>query len=143
MDYVVGFAFTHDDHVALIRKKRPEWQKGLLNGVGGKIEKGEMAHEAMVREFKEETGIDTTLGQWVWFEELEDGRGELVSFFYTDITWGDLATEHDHDEPLVICRADKLPEDIMPNLKWLVPSALQRLRTYEKQYGGEGYRRRN
>ncbi len=36
--YVVGFMFTEDEkQVVLIEKKRPEWQAGKLNGVGGKI----------------------------------------------------------------------------------------------------------
>lgn len=55
-DMVVGFAF--DDkllNVALIKKKKPEWQKGYLNGVGGKVKDGEGYHEAMTREFEEET----------------------------------------------------------------------------------------
>ena len=38
---VVGFAFTEDRRsVILIRKNRPEWQAGRLNGVGGHIEPG-------------------------------------------------------------------------------------------------------
>lgn len=33
--YVVGFAFDLTlTMVALIRKNRPEWQMGLLNGIG-------------------------------------------------------------------------------------------------------------
>lgn len=34
--YVLGFAFGPNyKKVALLHKLRPEWQKGLLNGVGG------------------------------------------------------------------------------------------------------------
>lgn len=64
--YVVGFLFnsiTPDvgQKVVLIRKNKPDWQRGKLNGVGGKIEPGENAFNAMVREFEEETG-QTFLG---------------------------------------------------------------------------------
>ncbi len=56
-EYVCGFMFSPDKkQVALIRKTKPEWQKDLLNGIGGKIESGESPHEAMVREFYEESG---------------------------------------------------------------------------------------
>lgn len=56
--YVVGFAFSSGmSNVLLIRKKSPRWQKGLLNGIGGKIEKGESPLDAMRRECKEETGL--------------------------------------------------------------------------------------
>ena len=59
MRYVVGFAFTKDlKRVLLINKNKPEWQKGLLNGVGGKIEGKETPLEAMRREAIEEVGID-------------------------------------------------------------------------------------
>jgi 8-oxo-dGTP diphosphatase len=59
--YVVGFLFGHDKTmVALIKKSRPEWQKGMLNGIGGKIENSENALTAMRREFKEEAGADVS-----------------------------------------------------------------------------------
>lgn len=56
-NYVLGFAFSEDfKRIALIRKNKPEWQKGKLNGVGGKVEVGETPVMAMAREFQEETG---------------------------------------------------------------------------------------
>jgi 8-oxo-dGTP diphosphatase len=64
--YVLGFAFLNGDKdVILIEKTKPDWQKGLMNGVGGKLESyDESSLHAMVREFREETGIDTRLTQW-------------------------------------------------------------------------------
>lgn len=48
--YVVGFMFSSDKTlVTLIRKNRPKWMNGKLNGVGGKIEIGETPLQAMVR----------------------------------------------------------------------------------------------
>lgn len=39
--YVCGFLFDRSfENVLLIRKNRPEKQKGRLNGVGGKVEEG-------------------------------------------------------------------------------------------------------
>lgn len=61
--YVLGFAFN-DNFVLLIKKNKPEWQKGLYNGLGGKIEKSETPVAAMVREFKEECGIQTKEEDW-------------------------------------------------------------------------------
>lgn len=63
IEYVLGFAF-YKDKVILIKKNRPEFQKDKLNGIGGKIEKNEDAIGAMVREFKEETGITTSIRNW-------------------------------------------------------------------------------
>lgn len=57
-NYVLGFMFNDDrDLVALIEKQHPAWQQGLYNGIGGKLEKPETWHAAMVREFEEETGV--------------------------------------------------------------------------------------
>lgn len=56
--YVVAFVFNETlNRVWLIRKNKPEWQKGCLNGIGGKIEEGETAEEAMHRELLEESGV--------------------------------------------------------------------------------------
>lgn len=63
--YVLGFMFDPSkQRVALIHKERPAWQKGSLNGIGGKIERGETPEAAMVREFAEETGVHTTELDW-------------------------------------------------------------------------------
>lgn len=62
--YVVGFAFSETfNYVALVNKKRPAWQVGKWNGVGGKVEPGEWPLDAMVREFDEECSIELT-GPW-------------------------------------------------------------------------------
>jgi len=64
--YVVGLCFNSAmDSIVLIRKNRPKWQRGLLNGVGGHIEDGEAAITAMVREFREETGVVTGNADWL------------------------------------------------------------------------------
>lgn len=62
--YVLGFCFLPDWTCVLIEKTKPDWQNGLVNGLGGSIESGETIHEAMVREFREECGVDTHQKQW-------------------------------------------------------------------------------
>ena len=49
--YVTGFLFSQDSsHVVLIKKINPAWQRGLFNGVGGKVEVNESSIDAMVRD---------------------------------------------------------------------------------------------
>lgn len=73
--YVLGFLFNRNRNcVVLIKKTKPAWQAGLLNGVGGKIEPGEDARQAMIREFREETGVDTTKTDWSQFAELNNNN---------------------------------------------------------------------
>lgn len=56
--YVVGFIFDHArEQVLLMRKNRPVFQAGLLNGVGGKVEPYENALTAMRRECAEECDL--------------------------------------------------------------------------------------
>lgn len=53
--YCIAFVFTNDyEKVLLVKKEKPEWQKGLWNGVGGKLKPNELPVEGMNREFAEE-----------------------------------------------------------------------------------------
>lgn len=70
--YVVGLAFNATgDYVALIKKNKPAWQAGCLNGIGGKIEGRETPMDAMIREFQEEAGVITTRMDWRRFGQME------------------------------------------------------------------------
>jgi 8-oxo-dGTP pyrophosphatase MutT (NUDIX family) len=80
--YVLGFAFTFDGRVALIRKNRPEWQAGRLNGIGGHVSDVESHISAMAREFYEETG--THIPQELWtYRGLMRGEDWVVHVFAT------------------------------------------------------------
>ena len=82
--YVTGFMYSTDRaNVALIEKKQPAWQKGLLNGIGGKIEAGENPQDAMALEFFEEAGVVTQAHQWKTFAILERPSQYKVYFLYT------------------------------------------------------------
>lgn len=80
-DYVLGFLFTPAmRNVVLITKTKPEWQAGLLNGVGGKIESGEMPPDAMVREFEEETGVRVPVEAWRHFVRMEGPDWQVYTY---------------------------------------------------------------
>ncbi len=78
--YVLGFAF-YNDRVLLFHHDKPEnWQHGVWNGIGGKVEPGETPAKAMVREAEEEAGLSTTWYLcgimlfhhcWVWVFKTE------------------------------------------------------------------------
>lgn len=121
--YVVGFMFSPSgSSVVLIQKNRPDWQKGKLNGVGGKIEQGETPAEAMRREFYEETGIAFNTYSWTLFATL-NGPNAVVYVFRA---WSDLIGNafSKTDEEVGKYFADSLPNNILPNLKFLIPLAL-------------------
>lgn len=82
-EYVLGFLFDpHGNSVVLINKIKPDWQFGFLNGVGGKIEEGEDKHEAMVREFNEETGVFIPQEDWEYVGVMT-GKDWIVYCFKT------------------------------------------------------------
>lgn len=118
---VVGFLFWRGQ-VLLVRKDRPFWQKGKLNGVGGKVEEGETAVTAMIREFSEETGLSSSTTSWVYRAciEYDGGRVQFFSFDLPDIA--SVAPKNpDPTEPLEWHSWLKLPKDVLPNLRWLIP----------------------
>jgi 8-oxo-dGTP diphosphatase len=81
--YVLGFMLDpRRQRVSLIRKNKPAWQAGKLNGIGGSIEKGETPAEAMAREFLEETGVPTSSIQWEPIGWMQ-GRDFMVHLFRT------------------------------------------------------------
>jgi 8-oxo-dGTP pyrophosphatase MutT (NUDIX family) len=50
--------WEHDARlIGLVRKARPDWQRGRLNLPGGRLEPGEDPAAAMERELREETGL--------------------------------------------------------------------------------------
>lgn len=132
-NYVVGFMFSEDrEHVALIRKERPVWQKGLLNGIGGKVEEGESSEAAMEREFKEETGYQADWSQWVAFATLYDKepRSFSVECFATVGQVDELETMEDEEIVLFpVIDIHNNRSEFVFNVSWLIPAALEALET--------------
>lgn len=125
--YVLGFRFCVEEltgrrKVALIKKTKPAWQAGKLNGIGGKIEQFETLMGAMVREFHEETDVQT--GDWRQFGVLEHDGHDIYLF-----------VSHGKEERLKQM-TDEAPswvylEDVhvmpsMSNLAWMIPLALDK-----------------
>jgi 8-oxo-dGTP diphosphatase len=121
--YVCGFLFSSErSQVVLIEKNRPDFQAGRLNGVGGKVEPGETRVSAMVREFEEETGIKTEHRDWTEFCYLYDGPVAVTFFKARSPAWVDVRTTT--DERVVRADPADLPDNVLPNLRWLIPMAM-------------------
>jgi len=139
--YVLGFFFNvAGDKVLLINKKKPLWQSGKINGVGGKIESKETPFFAMVRELQEETGLggivsDDGLEPVVgreWLREfciLQGGddspQFEMHCFVGVLNIEKAISMEFEQVEMFeypAILKSDKL----MSNLRWLLPLSLDK-----------------
>ncbi|MEG3175831.1 NUDIX domain-containing protein [Sphingomonas sp. RB3P16] len=123
--YVAGFLFSADRNwLALIRKQKPKWQVGKLNGIGGKIEPGETPLAAMIREFAEEGGVVVTGWQPV---AVLTGSDFIVHFFaaFSDVIDSVMSMEA---EQIEIRKTNVHLRDpmLMANLGCLIPLALDR-----------------
>lgn len=125
--YVAGLVFSKDrEFVVLIRKNRPAWQAGQLNGVGGHIEEDETPIDAMRREFREETGVNFEGFEFFatlvvptctvhWFKAFVDDM-VLTSTTDEDVDW--------YNVDRVIDPNDAWGLHPIPNLRWIIPLAL-------------------
>ena len=133
MNYCLGFVFSLErDQVLLLKKARPDWQAGLFNGVGGKVEKGEYSQDAMVREFEEETGVSTDLDDWEFYVSMQNDDWKVDCYFaFMPIEQMVEACRNskDSDEPCKMFPIRSLQdcEVVLSNLKWLVPMALDEI----------------
>lgn len=128
--YVLGFWFlgaASNAMVTLIQKVKPEWQAGLLNGVGGKIESHDLDPlHAMKREFHEETGVLTERENWICFGTME--FNEATVYLFTGVS----TPAHDIPKTVTQETVRTVPlrfvpgsSEVIPNLRFLVPLAIQ------------------
>lgn len=116
-EYVLGFAF-HQSRVLMIRKERPEFMKGKSNGIGGKIEPGETPLAAMIRECREEAGLDGI--PWQQCLMFYTGDGALVHVFraFTKKIWD--YQQGLTDEEILIQDVEVWNGNWLSNLHWMV-----------------------
>jgi 8-oxo-dGTP diphosphatase len=116
--------------VLLILKKRPDWQRGRLNLIGGKVEPGETSRQAMAREFYEETGYPNHEFDWRPFCQLRHpSKDGFVTFYvaHRDDRRNPPTTVTDesiHWVPIASFQA--YAGQCIGNLAWLVPLALSK-----------------
>lgn len=123
-NYVCGFLF-YSDEVLLVKKSKPLWQSGLLNGIGGKVENYETFDQCMHREFEEETGIKARFS----FFATETGTDYKVHFYRARLPDKSVVVTpaiNDVGEPLCWIHTQRfdLHYAVVGNLNWLIPLAL-------------------
>lgn len=123
VEYVCAFAFDEErKNVALVRKARPDWQRGRWNGIGGKVEPHETAGLAVRREFREETGLD--ISGWRHFATLTaTPTGQVIHFF--EVTTPALhMVRTATDEKIKVHEVARLRfEKCVTSVAWLIPLA--------------------
>lgn len=122
--YVVGFMFNgKETDVLLIEKQKPQWQIGKFNGIGGKVEENESSLEAMVREFKEETGIYS--GNWKYIITMKGDDWSVDVFTCkSNNVFSFKSMESEQVNLIPLYQLDDY--DLISNLYWLIPMCLDK-----------------
>jgi 8-oxo-dGTP diphosphatase len=128
MGMVLGFVFCYgSEEMLLIKKTHPDWQRGKLNAIGGRIEPGEIPVETMVREFLEEAGVTTTSADWNWFALINTSTVDELNLyvFSTVLEYARFGAVKSVTDEAVVLIDDShiIPGNVIPNLHWLVPMA--------------------
>lgn len=131
--HTLGFIFNPTfSKVLLVEKQRPDWQKGRLNGVGGKIEQGEKSLNCIVREVREESNLEIQKENWAYVGEIKSSVFLMDVDVYAAIYGGNLNDAITTTNEIVGWHDIKnLPEKILPNINWLVPLAIDKLKNNE------------
>lgn len=128
--YVVSFIFTEAwrdrREVLLVRKRRPDWQKGLLNGIGGRLlSENEPDYDAASRTVREECGLDLS-DQLKLFAECVWTTPPVILYCYYAISGRIYTKSSLKDEkisrygyPEVLTR-----KDLVSGVSWLIPLAI-------------------
>jgi 8-oxo-dGTP diphosphatase len=103
---VVGAAILHEGRLLAARRRPPSRLAGGWELPGGKVEAGESDENAIIREIREELGVEIALSGRV-HGEWELGRGMVRRVFIAVLVAGDPEPLADHDE-----------------LRWLTPNEL-------------------
>jgi 8-oxo-dGTP diphosphatase len=115
MNYVVGI-ITDGSKILLLRKNNPDWQKGLYNGVGGKVDLDETPLEAIKRGCQKEVGLE--ISNWSEIETIPLQSGVDLTYFFAVIEEEELKKAQGlEDERAEFFDINNLPKNILKDLK--------------------------
>ena len=119
--FVLALLYSADGRqVVLMRRTKPAWQAGRINGLGGRLMPGESAAAAARREVREECGVDVA----AWREVLVWEDAEYVMHVLSAVSAEARAARTQEDQEVFLADVDALPPNVIDNLRWLVPLAL-------------------
>ena len=125
----VGAVIVDGDRVLLV-KRGQEPLKGRWSLPGGVVEAGEELHAALVREAREETGLDVQVGEVVdVLDRISRDAGGRIEYHYVIIdyvcraTGGSLACGTDAEEARWVERADLASYDLTPKVTEVIARA--------------------
>ena len=85
LQVAAGIIRNHQQEIFLTRRTAPQHMANKWEFPGGKVEAGETAQQALIRELREETGIEVTSAvPWDVVEHTYDDRCVTLHFFLVE-----------------------------------------------------------
>jgi 8-oxo-dGTP diphosphatase len=119
--FVLALLYSADRRqVVLMRRTRPPWQAGRVNALGGRVLEGESTEMTASREVREECGVDVS----EWREVLVWEDAEYRMHVMRGVSDHACAARTLEDQEVFLADVNALPDNVIDNLRWLVPLAL-------------------
>ena len=124
---VVGAALLRDGRVLASRRTDPPRLAGLWEFPGGKVEAGETDEQALVRELREELGIEAAVGERLG-PDLPIGETAVLRVYVCRIVAGEpVLVDHDEHRWLAADELEDVPWievdlPLLPALRSVLPS---------------------
>ena len=115
MRVVVGI-ITDNEEILLLKKNNPDWQKGLYNGIGGKVELNTTPLETIIKKCQEELGVN--ISNWIELDSEISSSGIEIVYFLTTLNEGEIKKlQSQTDERSELFSINNLPTNILQDLK--------------------------
>lgn len=115
MRVVVGI-ITDNEEILLLKKNNPDWQKGLYNGIGGKVELNTTPLETIIKKCQEELGVN--ISNWIELDSEISSSGIEIVYFLTTLNEGEIKKlQSQTDERAELFSINNLPTNILQDLK--------------------------
>ena len=115
MRVVVGI-ITDNEEILLLKKNNPDWQKGLYNGIGGKVELNTTPLETIIKKCQEELGAN--ISNWIELDSEISSSGIEIVYFLTTLNENEIKKlQSQTDERAELFSINNLPTNILQDLK--------------------------
>lgn len=115
MRVVVGI-ITDNEEILLLKKNNLDWQKGLYNGIGGKVELNTTPLETIIKKCQEELGVN--ISNWIELDSEISSSGIEIVYFLTTLNEGEIKKlQSQTDERAELFSINNLPTNILQDLK--------------------------
>lgn len=104
---VIGI-IKKDSYVVIVRRKQSEG-KLLWQFPGGCVEEGEIEEQAIIRELKEETGVDTRIIKCLG-NRIHPSTNKQISYWACEYLSGILSTSDEDLDKVIWVKTDKVFE---------------------------------